>query len=374
MSKKKIVIASILKPVDDTRMYEKMGVSLSKTNKYDVNIIGYSVKSLPKQDNITFHPLFNFSRLSLSRLLAPVKCYLLLRSIRPKTLIVNSHELLFMGFIYCLFNKSRLIYDVRENYYRNILYTKTFPRLIRPLLATWVRFKEYASHLFVDHYFLAEQYYEQEFSFTKGKSTVIENKYQPLDKGATTIERHSSGLKLLFSGTLAESTGVYLAIDLAIKLHDVEPSVTLDIIGYSPIMSVIENIKSKIESFSFITLTGGNVLVPHHEVITKICQANFGIIHYPSNKSTINSTPTKLYEYLANKLPIIMQNHPKWKAICAENSAGITVDFDHFSPQNLLEIMKSQEYYLNSKNTSFLWEHEEVNFLQKIDSYNSVNQ
>jgi len=367
MNKKKIVIASILKPVDDTRMYEKMGLSLSKSGQYSVHIIGFSVNPLPEADHITFHPIFNFSRLSISRLLAPLKCYRQLKHIKPKTLIINSHELLFIGFIYSLFNKSRLIYDVRENYYRNILYTNTFPMLIRPILAGWVRLKEYLSHLFVDHYFLAEQYYEQEFSFTKGKSTVVENKYQPLGHDTVPLNHNPSNLKLLFSGTLAKSTGVYEAIDLAISLHAVNPDVTLDIIGYSPIKSVVDNIKNRIESFYFITLTGGNKLVSHDSVISKIRQASFGIIFYPSNKSTINSTPTKLYEYLANQLPIIVQNHTKWKALCKENSAGIVVDFNDYSAEKFLENMVSQEYYLNTNNSLFLWENEAIKFLQKID-------
>jgi hypothetical protein len=37
------VLTSILKPVDDTRMFEKFGVSLGQTNKYDVNIIGFAI-------------------------------------------------------------------------------------------------------------------------------------------------------------------------------------------------------------------------------------------------------------------------------------------------------------------------------------------
>lgn len=368
MNKNTIVIASILKPVDDTRMYEKMGLSLARTNKYDVNIIGYSVINIPKEELITFHPIFNFSRLSFSRLIAPYKCYRLLRKIKPQTLIINTHELLIIGAIFRIFNNTKFIYDVRENYYRNILYTAAFPKLMRPFLAHWVRFKEYASQLFVDHYFLAEQSYEQEFSFTRKKSTILENKYQPIDNFAKSDRRDPSGSKMLFSGTLAESTGVFHAIELAIALHKIDPNISLDIIGYSPIQSITDRINLHIKQHQFISLSGGNKLVAHSEVIAKIKQANFGIIFYPSNKSTINSTPTKLYEYLANKLPIIIQNNPKWQAICEAHSAGIAIDFSDYQAEDLLQQMKNDTYYTSAQNDQFLWISEETKLLQYIKS------
>ncbi len=368
MSKKKIVIASILKPIDDTRMYEKMGRSLAKTSKYEVHIIGFSVKNIPKENRISFHPIYDFPRLSLKRLFAPYHCYRLLNKIKPEVLIINTHELLLIGALYKVFHKTRLIYDVRENYYRNILYTATFPKLVRPFLASWVRFKEYLSHLFVDHYFLAEQYYEQEFSFTKGKSTVLENKYQPLSSIETTKDRDPSRLKLLFSGTLAKSTGVFQAIELAKSLHKIDQSVSLDIIGYSPITSTIDKIRSLISSHDFIALTGGHELVPHHKILAKIQEANFGIICYPTNKSTINSTPTKLYEYLANRLPIIIQNHPKWKAICDKYSAGITVDFEDYTTENILDQVKRGKYYSSTLKEGFLWEEEEVKLYKIVNN------
>ena len=368
MNKNTIVIASILKPVDDTRMYEKIGRSLAKTNKYDVHIIGFWVKKIPKAAHITFHPIFNFSRLSISRLIAPLKCYQLLRKIKPKILIINTHELLVIGAIFSILNNTKFIYDVRENYYRNILYTPAFPKLMRPFLAHWVRFKEYASQLFVDHYFLAEQSYEQEFSFYSNKSTILENKYQPIDNFTKSDRRNPSGSKLLFSGTLAESTGVFHAIDLAVALHKIDSNISLDIIGYSPIQSITDRINTHIKQHQFITLTGGNKLVAHREVIAKIKQANFGIIFYPSNKSTINSTPTKLYEYLANQLPIIVQNNPKWQAVCKVHSAGIVIDFSDYQAEDLLHQMKTGTYYPDAQNDQFLWVGEEVKLLQYMES------
>ena len=52
MTKKVIAIISVLKPVDDTRNYEKVAASISNTNKYDINIIGFSANKKPANPNI----------------------------------------------------------------------------------------------------------------------------------------------------------------------------------------------------------------------------------------------------------------------------------------------------------------------------------
>jgi len=41
MKKQRIVLASVLKPVDDTRMFEKIGKSLSRNPDYEIFIIRY---------------------------------------------------------------------------------------------------------------------------------------------------------------------------------------------------------------------------------------------------------------------------------------------------------------------------------------------
>lgn len=44
MTKKVIAVISVLKPVDDTRNFEKVARSVGNTNKYDINIIGFTQK------------------------------------------------------------------------------------------------------------------------------------------------------------------------------------------------------------------------------------------------------------------------------------------------------------------------------------------
>ena len=60
--------------------------------------------------------------------------------------------------------------------------------------------------------------------FFRNKSIVIENKsIVPKDFTKT---KSSAGMKLLFSGTISESTGVFEAIKLATMLHEEDQSVS----------------------------------------------------------------------------------------------------------------------------------------------------
>ena len=71
IKKRRIVLASVLKPVNDPRMFEKMGQSLA--NQYEVHCIGYPSQVKIHSPSVSLHPLPPFKRLSFSRLLAPFR-------------------------------------------------------------------------------------------------------------------------------------------------------------------------------------------------------------------------------------------------------------------------------------------------------------
>src|SRR6476620_7546753 len=176
MKKRTVVIASILKPVDDTRMFEKFGVSLSDSGRYNVVIIGYPSIAKPVYPNIEFIALNPFPRLSLMRMLAPLQMLKKLYEVKHDILIVNTHELLVVALLNRILFGNRIVYDIRENYYRNILHTDAFPGWLRYLIATCVRAKEKITAPLFSWFFLAEKVYEKEVSFTGKRITILENK------------------------------------------------------------------------------------------------------------------------------------------------------------------------------------------------------
>ena len=81
-------------------MLFRSAVSLAETNNYIIFIIGYpSSHQRFESDSIRFLPLNPFNRLSIQRLLAPLKILKKTIQVQPELLVVNTHELLIVGII-----------------------------------------------------------------------------------------------------------------------------------------------------------------------------------------------------------------------------------------------------------------------------------
>ncbi|MBL7871801.1 MAG: glycosyltransferase [Cyclobacteriaceae bacterium] len=364
MKKQRIVLASILKPVDDTRMFEKIAGTLSKVNDYAIFVIGYpSQNKNNSHKSITQLPLKPFKRLSLGRMLAPWQVLLKTYKVKPEVLVVNTHELLIVSIINRILFGTNIVYDIRENYWRNILYTRAFPSSIRFLMASWVRLKEKLTAPFFHSFFLAEKTYEQELTFVTGKQIVLENKTLVQE----TFKRTSipGKIQLLFSGTLADSTGVFRAIELGKNLHEIDPRVELKIIGYCALTSTLQRIQKSIGDHPFITLVGGHELVPHDKIFEAIASADFGIIAYPPSAHIESRIPTKLYEYLACQLPIILQDYEPWVKLSDRCNAAIVIQFKDYNPEEVLSRIATTSFYTsNPRNVT--WETEEPKLLEKM--------
>jgi hypothetical protein len=351
--KRRIVLASILKPIDDTRIFEKMGVSLEQSGQYEVFIVGYPATAMPSYPTIRFIALEAFERLTLARLFARWKAFFKLYPLKPSLVVVGTHELLIPALLLKILSGTKIIYDVRENYFRNILYSGSFPWLVRWPLAMVVRLKEKWTAPFIDHFLLAEKGYDTEFRFHRPRWTLIENKALT----APHKREKKEGIRLLFSGTLSESTGVFRAILLACELHRLDATVSLTIVGHAALHPVAEKIQEEVSGHPFISLVGGKNLVPHKVVMESIQNSDFGIIAYPLSEHTKNSRPTKLFEYLAAELPIITESRWPWLSEFEACQPFVIFDFQQPDYGALLGELRSKQCYTRSpENVTWLTE------------------
>ncbi len=461
-----IVLTSILKPVNDTRMFEKFGLSLGQTNKYDVNIIGFASKNIKKIDNVYFYPLFNFKRTSPLRLLAPWKILFLLFKVKPSVIILNTPETLYVILLYKLLTGCKIVYDVQENYFRNIYYNKNYIPFVRILLSYSIRLKEWSGRWLIDKIIFAENGYKLEMPRSAKNAIVIKNTYKELDLGkldgqstdnkrfeeqgidakkfegkihdnreldADELEpggieyidastqklydqrsddpesntkglydedlntKKSNGKDLyveelaskdihlekeerrniqqvitfLFSGTISDNYGVFTAIEFIDKLQSLNPLVELLIVGYCANGKVLKKLVSRINGKSHIKLIGGDHLVPHQEIINYIRLSDFGLICYEINPSTENCFPTKIYEYMANRLPILIQNYEPWSSFCLRYNAGIEVDYKGFNVEKLLESIIDGNFYVKGVPDEVFWKNDEEKLLKLVEDIQS---
>ena len=369
MLKKRILLASLLKPVNDSRMYEKTGISLAKLPNTEVHIAGFHANTSPGSANIFFHRLFNFQRLSLDRLKAQRKYWQLLLQLKPDVIIPNTYELLPLTVLYKLKKGATIIYDVRENYYANIRYQPTFPKLARWLLANGVRLIEKLCAPWISYFWLAEHSYAKELTFLKQNHTVLENKYRgpenPIFQRPVRINPHS--LNLLYSGTISEIYGIWEAVALAEKLHQLAPATHLTIIGYCPLPQTYARLKALIADKPYISLTGGDRLVPHQEIIRAIHRADVGLLPYRHNKSTWRCLPTKLFEYAANGLPCLIPQNPYWEDPVKAWDAGFSLDFMDPDAATVLARLTTGSFYQEGISKNVFWQEEEKKMLAFFD-------
>jgi hypothetical protein len=234
--------------------------------------------------------------------------------------------------------------------------------------------KEILTAPFISLFILSDIGYRNELTFMKEKSIVIENKVKKSAvRKAQSLQQNESNIQLLFSGTLAKSTGVFTAIELAKKLHEVDKRIALEIIGYCPKPDVVNRIRKAIEGYEFIRLTGGDQLVPHEKIMETIGKSHFGIISYPPNPSTENTLPTKLFEYVGSQLPILMVNYTYWIDQCTPYPAAIAFDPDAINVHELHQKMVATRFYLEPPQPSVYWEIEAEKFINCIESlYNQL--
>ncbi|MGC3946582.1 MAG: glycosyltransferase [Chryseolinea sp.] len=370
IKKRRILLASLLKPVDDTRMYEKLGITLA--DEYDVTIAGQPTFASMSEDKISLRPLPRFNRLSLKRLLAPYYVLRVVMSARPDILIICSSELLPLALVVGIFSRIRIVYDVQENYAMNLRHGTAWPRIARPLLAAAVRAVEWISAPIIDHYLLAEKSYADELPFIGSKFSIVENKVVrtalPFGRSVpvkASLDINNSAIRLLFTGTLADSTGVFQAIELARRLHNVNTNITLRVIGYAARDDVRTRLKEIAGDCSFIQLEGIDQLVPHSDILAAIAWAHFGVISYPRNVSTWSAYPTKLYEYLGHRLPFLLINNIDWVNFCRPYGAAVVFDPDNIDERGLLTVMTNSSFYVVEPNEVF-WDSEVPKLLRAI--------
>ncbi len=345
----------------EPRMYERLGQSLA-ANGHEVFIVGFPSSTSNPIAGIQFFPHKTFNRISFSRIWVRFEILRKVFSAKPDLLVICTHELIGVALLYRLFSGKRIIYDVQENYFLNILYTTAWPKFIRLPLALAVRLKELVAAPLISKFLLAEKCYQAELSFAKSKAVVIENKCNVPQN----FQRKPSDnlIHLIFTGTLAESTGVFQAIEFAKKLYEANNQIRLSIIGYCSQPKILKQVKDAIAGHSFISLTGGDTVVPHTQIMEAIATAHFGIVFYPLAKHTENKIPSKLYEYLACGLPILIQNHPQWIELCEPYQACVVIRSD---VSLILKQMTNTKFYSKPADVAH-WTTEEGKLVDAINS------
>ncbi|NML64618.1 glycosyltransferase family 4 protein [Hymenobacter sp. RP-2-7] len=337
-----VLLASVLKPVDDTRMREKFAETILQRPDLRVHVAGRAtgddlppdlVEAFPR---LMHHPIFWGSRLSFNRLRAQLRYWRLLRVLCPALVVVHAPELLPLTLLWQALGRGRqFIYDIQENYALNVATQAVYRGWLKRGLAAGLRGVESLAARRAAALVLAEASYADELPFLgqlpPRRVLVLENKYQPalaeaLPTQAAPRPVPGQPLRLLFSGTLSELTGVREALALAEALEARWPGgALLTIIGFCQRPALLAEMQQWAASGRPVRLVGGAQPVPHADIVAEINRSHLGLVLYRPHPSTARCRPTKLFEYLAHGLPILTTSNPLWASLVQHYQAGLAL-------------------------------------------------
>ncbi|MDO7845753.1 glycosyltransferase [Hymenobacter sp. M29] len=384
-SQVRVLLASVLKPVDDTRMRGKFAETLRERPNVQVHIAGRAAANVQPpspaaaKGQVGQHPIFQGSRLSLGRLVAQWRYWQLLQKLRPALVIVHAPELLPLTLLWQRLGTGRkFIYDIRENYALNVRTQRVYGGLARRVLAGGLRWVETLAAQNGSAIILAEASYADELPYLRpqpaGRVLVLENKYQPTPNESFaphSLPAPGQPLRLLYSGTISELNGVWDAIALARQLRPAWPGgVQLTIIGFCQQPDLLRRLQEAVAQHAdWLKLTGGADMVPHAKIVAEIGLSDIGLLPYRPHTSTERCRPTKLFEYLAHGLPILASPNPRWQALIRQHGAGLPVDFAQpLDGPALVAELRRNNFYPNGIPADALWASEGKKLWLLLDS------
>jgi glycogen(starch) synthase len=378
-----VLLASVLKPVDDTRMRGKFAKTLRERPAVQVHIAGRKagLGTGPTPPRLWQHPIFSDSRLSLGRLVAQWRYWWLLLRLRPNMVIVHAPELLPLTMLWqWLASGRQFLYDIRENYALNIQTQQVYQGNVRRWLAAGIRWVEKHAAQRSAGLILAEASYATELPFLAllpaNRVITLENKYQP-DKQETlalwprTRLLATEPLRLLYSGTISDLNGVWEAIGLTKALRNAWPGgAALTITGFCQQPGLLPQLEEAVaQNAAWLTLKGGAEPVPHSQIVAEIGRSHVGLLPYRPHPSTARCRPTKLFEYLAHGLPVITTPNPLWRELVLAHQAGLQLDFAApIDGVALAAQLQAGNYYPNGAPKEVLWEAEGKKLWLLLDS------
>ena len=327
--KSRICMLLCVHQVFDTRVFHKEAKTLQQAG-YEVTIIGphkkneavdgIKIKSVPKPRN----------RLAMI-ILTP--CRVFRNALKEKAEIYHFHDLEFIltGLILKVIGK-RVIYDVHEDYPKDIMSKYYIPKLLRRFISFFVNIVE----KFATHYFDAIIPVTDDIAsqFRKHKRVVVIKNYPLINEFLPKNEKKKTDeFRVIYIGLLSRIRGITQMVQAIEYLNSVG-KVKLILGGKfdpAPYEKEIRNLKG----FEKVEYLGW---VEYRRVPEYLSQADIGLICFHPTTNHLTALPNKLFECMAAGLPVIASNFPLWEDIVEGNKCGICID--PLNPKEIAEVIK----------------------------------
>ena len=362
-----VLIASSLKPAKDTRAWGKLGLSLRETGLYRLSFMGFSQLPLKNCKDENYYTSLSSTHSIWGRIFSQIKFVRVLLKIRPKILICCTYEFLPSASFFKRLIGYKLVYDVQENYVKNLELNPNLSKEKRGQATSIIRRMEGVGG--VDLFLLAEKCYRQEMP-DKSPYLILENKYAGEIQDISPIKfPDKSGYNFLISGTLTPAFGTLEAISWFKEILKEYPNSSLKIIGHCTLANFRNELQKACENVPQIHLNSCVFSVPHEEIIAEYTEVDFAILPYQNREAIKDKMPTKLFESAALGVPVLIGGNPIWLEFLKPFSGGFPIDFfDLANATTQFKAALNQEYFTQKPPASILWKSQHQDFITAISS------
>ncbi len=335
---KKICILTSAHSAFDIRIFHKQAKTLVSVG-YDVTLIaqhnkneivdGVKIIALPKPQN-RFYRIFFFTK----------KVYKI--ALAQKTDVYHFHDPEFLPWALLLRLKTRakIIYDSHEDVPKQILSKKWVPRFLRFPISIFFNFIEKQITRNFDAVIAVTPAVADKF--LAPQKIYLANypklKYFNLLSSRSKQRNNPKKFTIIYAAGLTRIRGIKEIIEAYGLLLSNYP-IRFKLAGNFSEKEFESEIKKnviwkKIDYLGFLPLSA---------VYQHFATADIGLICLLPEPNHIDSSPNKMFEYMAAGLPVVASHFPAWKKIIEENQCGLCVD-----PNNPRTIAKAIEYLVQN--------------------------
>ncbi|WP_367357257.1 glycosyltransferase family 4 protein [Mesotoga sp.] len=238
---------------------------------------------------------------------------------------------------------KKVIYDIHEDYPSVIMMKNWIPAWIRPLVSkTFALYQSAAIKKFDAIVITVREYLT---SISKYNELAIVPNYPELELlqelSVGTVDSDTGPVRFIYVGSLDDDRAIIESIEAFKILKDKGVDLTLELVGpvySSRIQESIDETLEKYPEFSF------SPRMPYLEAMKKVAESHVGLLIVHKGKSKEESSPLKLFEYMALGKPQIASDFTAWRKILDRGPCALYVD-----PENVTQIAQRMREFCENR-------------------------
>jgi glycosyltransferase involved in cell wall biosynthesis len=248
-------------------------------------------------------------------------------------------ELVPLGMLLRLRGRA-VIYDIHEDYPRDMVSKYYLPVWLRPPLGKTVEMLENFAARHFSALIIATPHIYRRYQHVNARTAVVQN-FPLLDELASDVSTVPWAQRKAAVAYIGNITTVRCIREMisAVALLPEDPAAELHLAGaYSP-----ENLRDQVAKLPGWKRVRELGYLDRRGVKQSLGRVQAGLVLFYPEPNYVNAYSNKMFEYMAAGIPVIASNFPLWREIVHKSACGILVD-----PLDPRAIAGAIEYVLNN--------------------------